>query len=200
MSEGFEVKDSGKREEYDNGFIRDTEDGKPDYARIMAIPGLHLIPIEMLERMGSHMLKGAEKYGMDNWRRATGLVAKLRFSRSLFRHARALILGKRDEDHAAAVWFNVAAYELTPAEDGYFQDDEGAWWTLPLYKGDKPEKLEGPRWKPAPRESFVGQNIPLRADRRNTIEENEKQVEAWLLCPGIDKHQGRPCRIHGTIE
>ncbi len=132
MSDGFEVKDSGKREEYENGFVRDTEDGKPDYARIMAIPGLHLIPIEMLERMGAHMAKGAVKYGENNWRKATGLKAKLRFARSLFRHARALILGQRDEDHAAAVWFNVAAYELTPVEYGRFQNEEGQWNFLPI--------------------------------------------------------------------
>lgn len=123
----FVVKDSGKREEYENGFIRDTEEGKTDYARIIAIPGIHLVPIEMLERMGAHMLKGAAKYGEDNWRKASGLVAKLRFARSLFRHARQLILGHRDEDHACAVWFNAAAYELTPVGESVYQDSEGKW-------------------------------------------------------------------------
>lgn len=127
MSDSFEVKDSGKREEYENGFVRDTEDGKPDYARIMAISGLHLIPIEMLERMGAHMSKGAIKYGENNWRKATGLTAKLRFARSLFRHARQLILGHRDEDHACAIWFNTAAYELTPVGESVYQSDDGKW-------------------------------------------------------------------------
>lgn len=123
----FVVKDSGKREEYDNGFVRDTEEGKPDYARIMAVPGLDLIPIEMLERLGAHLSKGAVKYGRENWRKATGLTAKLRFARSLFRHARQLILGHRDEDHAAATTFNVWAYELTPVGESVYQDSEGTW-------------------------------------------------------------------------
>jgi hypothetical protein len=112
----FVVKDSGKREEYENGFVRDTEEGKPDYARVLAVPGLHLIPIEMLERLGEHLVKGAVKYGEDNWRKATGSVAKERFARSLARHVRQLITGDRDEDHAAAIVFNAFAYELTPAE------------------------------------------------------------------------------------
>lgn len=112
----FVVKDSGQREEYENGFVRDTEEGKYDYARVLAVPGLHLIPIEMLERLGEHLVKGAAKYGEDNWRKATGSVAKERFARSLTRHVRQLITGDRDEDHAAAIVFNAFAYELTPAD------------------------------------------------------------------------------------
>ena len=106
----FEVKDSGVRHEYDNGFVRDTEDGKYDYARLMSIEGLHLVPLDMLERFCAHMVKGAAKYGEDNWTKARGAVALGRFARSLCRHVVALITGKLDEDHAAAVWFNTAAY------------------------------------------------------------------------------------------
>lgn len=114
---GFVVKDSGVREEYANGFVRDTEDGKYDYARVLQIEGLHLIPIEALERWGAHMVKGAEKYGEDNWRQARGLVAVARFIRSLCRHTVQFIRKDRTEDHAAAVCFNVWAAELTPEED-----------------------------------------------------------------------------------
>lgn len=106
----FEVLDSGARHEYDNGFVRDTEDGKYDYARLLSIPGLHLVPLDMLERFCAHMVKGAAKYGEDNWTKARGAVALGRFARSLVRHVVALITGKLDEDHAAAVWFNTAAY------------------------------------------------------------------------------------------
>lgn len=110
----FVVKDSGAREQYDNGFVRDTEQGKYDYARVMQIKGLHLIPVEALERWAAHMVLGAEKYGEDNWRQARGLVAKARFLRSLARHIIQYIQGDRTEDHAAAVCFNVWAAELTP--------------------------------------------------------------------------------------
>lgn len=114
---GFTVKDSGAREEYANGFVRDTEDGKYDYSRILQIEGLHLIPVEALERWAAHMVKGAEKYGEDNWRQARGPVAVARFLRSLCRHAVQYIRKDRTEDHAAAVCFNVWAAELTPEED-----------------------------------------------------------------------------------
>lgn len=117
MSDDFEVKDSGAREEYDNGFVRDTEAGKHDYARILRIEGLDLVPIEMLERLAAHMTKGAEKYGPDNWRRARGPIAVARFCRSLVRHVRQFLLNERDEDHAAAVTFNVWAAELTRSRE-----------------------------------------------------------------------------------
>lgn len=115
---GFTVKDSGTREEYANGFVRDTEDGKYDYARVLRIEGLHLIPIEALERWGAHMVKGAEKYGEDNWRQARGPIAVARFLRSLCRHVVQYIRKDRTEDHAAAVCFNVWAAELTPEDEG----------------------------------------------------------------------------------
>lgn len=108
---GFMVKDSGQREELGNGFVRDTEDGKPDLARYLKIPGLELLPVEFLERWAAHMVKGAEKYGPDNWRQARGQHSLERFERSATRHLRQLIRGDRDEDHAAAVAFNVAAME-----------------------------------------------------------------------------------------
>lgn len=110
----FVVKDSGVREEYANGFVRDTEDGKPDYTRLLAIEGLELLPVEMLERWAAHMVKGAEKYGTDNWRKATGEIPRARFLRSLCRHLVQYIKGDRSEDHASAIMFNVSARELVP--------------------------------------------------------------------------------------
>ena len=143
----FIVKDSGKREQYDNGFVRDTEEGKPDYTRLILIPGIELIPVEMLERWGAHMLKGAEKYGPNNWRQAQGLAAKLRFARSLFRHAVQLIQGDRTEDHASAILFNTSAYELTQEEETVKPGPDLAW-----YGEAEPDKeavwkdQEGDRW------------------------------------------------------
>lgn len=116
--DGFTVKDSGVREEYDNGFVRDTEDGKPDLTRYLAVPNLHLVPIEMVERLAAHMTKGAQKYGEDNWRKATGPVAVARFLRSLARHVVQYFQGDRTEDHAAAITFNVWAAEVTRDQMG----------------------------------------------------------------------------------
>lgn len=128
--QGFVVKDSGQREEYPNGFVRDTEDNKPDLsealttlyqkpelAALITRPGFDLLPVEALERWSDHMFKGAQKYGRDNWRQARGLVAVARFCRSLVRHVAQYIAGDRSEDHAAATTFNVWAAELTPKDD-----------------------------------------------------------------------------------
>lgn len=133
----FVVKDSGVREEYANGFVRDAEDGKPDYVRLfmdpkvhaaiskeprlldfLATDGAHLVPPEMLIRWAVHMNKAVPKYGESNWRLARGLVATARFARSFCRHAVQWLRGDRDEDHAAALMFNVAARELTPLSEG----------------------------------------------------------------------------------
>lgn len=128
--DGFVVKDSGVREEYANGFVRDTEDGKsdltaalallyerPDLAKLITRPGFDLLPREALERWADHMAKGAEKYGADNWRQARGPIAVARFLRSLVRHVAQYLTGDRSEDHAAAVCFNVWAAELTPGDE-----------------------------------------------------------------------------------
>lgn len=132
----FVVKDSGVREEYANGFVRDTEDGKEDFTRLFGDPAIHaqisrnpglldflatngaaLIPHELLIRWAEHMHKGARKYGEDNWRQARGTVAVARFARSFCRHAVQWLRGDRDEDHAVAIMFNVAARELTPSDE-----------------------------------------------------------------------------------
>lgn len=99
----FVVKDSGERQEWESGFRRDTQEGKPDYT---------LLPLEFLERWAEHMTKGAKKYGRENWRLANDETALTRFKASAFRHMVQWLRGDRDEDHAAAVAFNVAAAEF----------------------------------------------------------------------------------------
>lgn len=127
---GFTVKDSGVREEYANGFVRDTEDGKPDLSAAIALlyrnpaildiitrPGFDLLPKTALVRWADHMEKGAQKYGRDNWTQARGPVAVGRFVRSLCRHVAQYVTGDRTEDHAAAICFNVWAAEMTPPNE-----------------------------------------------------------------------------------
>ncbi len=98
----FVIKDSGKRIDYPSGMRRDIQDNKPNYA---------LIPREFLLRWAWHMTKGAQKYGRDNWRRANSQEELDRFQDSAFRHFMQWLNGELDEDHAAAVAFNVAAAE-----------------------------------------------------------------------------------------
>jgi hypothetical protein len=102
MSKKYSTKDSGKRINFDSGFQRDTNDDKPRY---------ELIPHEMLTRLAELMARGAQKYNANNWRKATSQEEYDRFKESAFRHFIQWMRGDSDEDHAAAVEFNINAYE-----------------------------------------------------------------------------------------
>ena len=98
----YETKDSGQRQEFASGMRRDTNDGKPRY---------DLIYEPMLTRWAELMARGAEKYGERNWELADSEEEMNRFLASAWRHFVQWSRGDIDEDHAAAVMFNVAAYE-----------------------------------------------------------------------------------------
>jgi hypothetical protein len=55
--------------------------------------------------------RGAEKYSDRNWERASGSEELDRFKSSAQRHLMQWVTGECDEDHAAAVVFNLLAYE-----------------------------------------------------------------------------------------
>lgn len=99
----FEVKDSGARLEFESGMKRDGEAGKLNY--LLALDG------PMHERYVVHMNKGALKYGEGNWLNANSREEWARFRRSAYRHLLQWLDGERDEDHAAAVMFNLNAAE-----------------------------------------------------------------------------------------
>lgn len=102
-ADGFVVKDSGAREDFESGMRRDTEEGKVDFT--LALDG------PLFRRYAEHLTKGAAKYGKRNWQLANSEVEMERFKRSAFRHFVQWIEGDRDEDHAAAVVFNLNAAE-----------------------------------------------------------------------------------------
>ncbi len=99
----FIVKDSGKREDFPSGMRRDTEEGKYDYTLVFDGP--------LVDRVAAHLTKGAEKYGRRNWQLACSLEEAERFQRSAARHFRQWLRGDQDEDHFAAVVFNMNAHE-----------------------------------------------------------------------------------------
>lgn len=114
----FKVLDSGVREEYASGMRRDTQEGKPDYT---------LIDIPFLTRLATHLVKGAKKYGEDNWRLANSREEWKRFKKSAFRHLIQWLSGLKDEDHAMATVFNIMCAEyveekLQPEEN---KSDDG---------------------------------------------------------------------------
>jgi len=108
MKETYTVKDSGKRQQFTSGMVRDTEDNKTDFGRILDGP--------MLVRWAEHLTKGAKKYpdvkpGVANWMLAGGTPELVRFKKSALRHFIQWFQGEIDEDHAAAVYFNINGAE-----------------------------------------------------------------------------------------
>lgn len=99
----FQTKDSGKREEFTSGMVRDTQDDKPRY---------DLVDRAMLKRWAELMGRGAKKYGDNNWRKASGEPELQRFEASAFRHLMQWLDGDTTEDHASAVFFNIAGAEM----------------------------------------------------------------------------------------
>ncbi len=109
MRTGFVVKDSGKREEFSSGMVRDTSDGKQQFHRVLEGPMFH--------RWANHLTKGATKYpdnpdGSANWTKASGAPELRRFKESALRHFIQWYYGQVDEDHAAAVLFNINGAEF----------------------------------------------------------------------------------------
>ncbi len=97
MSDTPTIHDSGKRQDFDTGAVRDTADGKPR-------PNL-ISPI-FEERLAGHLTAGAAKYDDRNWEKGIPLG---RTMDSLLRHLRAYREGKREEeeDHLAAAACNI---------------------------------------------------------------------------------------------
>lgn len=102
MSE-FQIKDSGARQSFESGMVRDVDTDKIKWHLIASGP--------MLERWAVHLTKGAAKYDDDNWMKANGEAEYKRFKSSAFRHFMQWFRGDRDEDHAAAVFFNINGAE-----------------------------------------------------------------------------------------
>jgi hypothetical protein len=103
------TKDSGVREEYDSGMKRDTEAGKARFDLIVPVG----VPYseQILTRFADLMARGAEKYDARNWEKANSEKELARYYSSAFRHFMQWLTGETDEDHAAAVMFNIMCAE-----------------------------------------------------------------------------------------
>jgi hypothetical protein len=106
--------------ELPTGSRRDNRKGKGRY---------DLLPPYVRRRDAVHMENGAEKYGERNWEKGQPLSFYLD---SASRHLDDLILGKIDEDHAAAARWNIACYmwTLNEIEHGRLPkelDDRPSW-------------------------------------------------------------------------
>ncbi len=99
----YTVKDSGLRQQFESGMQRDVTDGKTRYDLVFDGP--------MFERYAVHLTKGAQKYNPRNWMKAAGTAELERFRESAVRHFVQWLRGDTDEDHAAAVMFNLTGHE-----------------------------------------------------------------------------------------
>ena len=103
MSE-FTIKDSGARQAFDSGMVRDVSVGKVQWHRVAEGP--------LLKRWAQHLTAGAAKYpdnedGTANWTKAAGQAEYVRFRESAFRHFFQAMAGDTDEDHFSAAVFNL---------------------------------------------------------------------------------------------
>ena len=55
----YKIKDSGKRQEYPTGAVRDTSEDKIRW---------ELLPLEALKRVALHCTNGAKKYDDNYWK------------------------------------------------------------------------------------------------------------------------------------
>lgn len=148
-----EVKDSGARQEFNTGSVRDTAEGKGRFDLISPV---------FLTRLAQHTENGAKKYGDRNWEKGQPVS---RFIDSALRHIVKYLEGNRDEDHMAAAAWNLQGvihteemirrgnldvglgvlpdYLPTP----YVKDVTQVWW---LRDGTKVTHDPGPFNKPEP--------------------------------------------------
>jgi hypothetical protein len=107
MNMSYETKDSGQRQEFSTGMVRDVQTDKPRY---------DLLDMPMLTRWAELMARGAKKYGENNWKKAATQEELERFKASAMRHLFQWFNGDVSEDHAAAVCFNLAGAEMAKAK------------------------------------------------------------------------------------
>lgn len=89
------ILDSGKRQEFSTGSVRDTREGKGRF---------DLLPPFAEEEIAKHFEAGAKKYGDWNWLKGQPLS---RYLDSAKRHLTKAARGQRDEPHFIAAAWNI---------------------------------------------------------------------------------------------
>ena len=93
----YVTKDSGAREQYKSGMVRDTREDKGRFDLITPIA---------LRRLAQLYERGARKYADRNWEKGAPLS---RFLDSAMRHLADYLEGKREEDNLASAAWNIFA-------------------------------------------------------------------------------------------
>lgn len=103
------IHDSGTRQKFASGAMRDPSTGKIKWSRVTFGP--------MLRRWAKHLTTAEAKYpdpspGVPNFTLIEGEEEFLRYKESAYRHFMSWFYGESDEDHAAAVFFNINGVEI----------------------------------------------------------------------------------------
>lgn len=123
----YKLHDSGQRQPFDSGAVRDSQEGKGRF---------DLITPFMLTRLARVYEKGARKYDARNWEKGMPFS---RFLDSAMRHIIKYELGYTDEDHLAqAIWNLSCIVHFEELIDRGLAD--ALLNDLPLYLRDKNEK------------------------------------------------------------
>lgn len=97
--------------DYEGGGEREVQGDRPRFDLLMpdAVP----YNSQLLTRIAIHMAKGAEKYSARNWEKFQGHEELERAQAALGRHFMQYMTDDDtdDEDHAAAIYFNIMAIE-----------------------------------------------------------------------------------------
>ena len=160
MAKNFDrVKDSGERRDFGTGSVRDMSGGKGRF---------DLLPMLSIFRIAKHFENGAKKYKPRNWENGIPLSC---FWDSAFRHLLKVMLGMTDEDHEAAVLWNISCFIETKE-----RIDLGV---LPKELDDMPDTFSDPKVQEKLVKMFEGSiQAALGTDRP---EEDEEPVESEVV-------------------
>ena len=114
-TEPEELPDTGSRNEYSTGAVRDASLGKGHYRSI---------PPTVMRRLAKRFEDGSRKYEDGNWTKGIPLS---NYYDSARRHMDEWLLGKRDEDHLAAAIWNLVC---------------GGWTEEQVMDGSLPDSLD----------------------------------------------------------
>lgn len=105
----YVTKDTGTRTTTSSGMKREIKAEQPRFD--LLIPANVPYDRQLLTRAAALVARGAEKYADRDWEKAKTQVELDVFKESAFRHFMQWFTGETDEDHAAAVLFNLLAVE-----------------------------------------------------------------------------------------
>ena len=106
----FITKDQWEHKQFSTGMMRDTNKGKPRFDLVHPLG----IPYEeqRFTRLAKLLGRWAEKYSERNWEKAETPAELDRFMESAQRHFHQRYFWEKDEDHMAAVIFNMIGAEM----------------------------------------------------------------------------------------